>query len=98
MRRGRRTALVVQIEASEQATLTELARHPDVSAVLVRRARVLLLVAAGHRIVDVCAWTGMSRAHIYALARRWEEEGLTVVHKAPRRAGERPRRTPPWRP
>jgi Winged helix-turn helix len=79
MSRGRRSGLSVRLEPREQVTLTQMARHPEVSAVLVRRARVLLLVAAGHRIVDVCAWTGMSRPHIYALAERWADEGLAVV-------------------
>ena len=79
MSRGRRTALMVRLAPHEQVTLTQMARRPGVSAVLVRRARVLLLVAAGHRIVDVCAWTGMSRPHIYALAQRWADEGLAVL-------------------
>jgi transposase len=89
MSRGRRTALMVRMLPREQILLTQLARRPDVSAVVVRRARVLLLVAAGHRIVDVCAWTGMSRPHIYALAQRWADEGVAVVS---------PRRRAPWIP
>jgi Winged helix-turn helix len=84
MSRGRRSALIVRMLPREHIMLTQLARQPEVSAVLVRRARVLLLVAAGHRIVDVCAWTGMSRPHIYALAQRWADEGLAVV--SPRRS------------
>jgi Winged helix-turn helix len=89
MSRGRRSGLVVRMLPREQIMLTRLARQREMSAVLVRRARVLLLVAAGHRIVDVCAWTGMSRPHIYALAQRWADEGLAVVS---------PRRSAPWIP
>ena len=70
---------------SERTRLAQLSRLTRGSAGLARRARVLLLLAAGLSLRRIRAQTGMSPRRIRAWKQHLQEKGLDGLLDAPRR-------------
>jgi biotin operon repressor len=77
----------------ERQTLLAWQRAPTIRAGLVRRARIILLLADGVPITDIAATVGISRRHAYKWIQRFMQEGLAGLEDKPgrgRRRGPRP--------
>ena len=72
MARGRKTELVILLSPKERQELEYWQRPTTMPVGLVRRARVILLLADHHAISDVARMMGMSRRFVY----RWSERFL----------------------
>lgn len=73
---GHKTSLRLTLTPEERATLTSWQRRTSWPHVLVRRARLLLLLADGASVTHAARTVQMSRRHIYKWVARWEREGL----------------------
>jgi helix-turn-helix protein len=76
MARGRKTSLTIRLTPAERQTLLSWQRATTIRAGLLRRARVILLVADGRTITDAAATVGLSRRHAYKWLYRFRQEGL----------------------
>ena len=90
MARGRKTSLTIRLTLAERRTLLAWQRATTLSAGLVRRARIVLLLADGMTITDAAAIVGLSRWHSYKWIRRFMQEGLVGLEDKPnpRRLGQ----------
>lgn len=70
--RGRKTSLVVVLSDSERNELESWLRSTTLRAGLVRRARIVLLCAAGHSLSEIARRVGITRK----IVRRWIERFL----------------------
>jgi DNA invertase Pin-like site-specific DNA recombinase len=89
MARGRKTSLTIRLTPAERQTLLAWQHATTIRAGLVRRARILLLLADGVTITDIARAVGMSRHHIYKWIQRFMQEGLVGLADKPGR-GRRP--------
>jgi len=94
MARGRKTSLTIHLTPSERRTLLAWQRSTAIRAGLLRRARIILLVADGMPITDIAATVGISRRFVYKWVQRFREEGLEGLADKPGR-GHRRGRAPP---
>ena len=86
MRKGRPTHLTVTLTDAERQTLLAWQRRPTLRAALVRRGRILLLVAAGGMSLSQIAHAvGISRRFVYLWVRRFQAQGVAGLHDRPRR-------------
>ena len=76
MPRGRRTSLVIQLTPEERSVLVSWQRSPSIRAGLVRRGRIILMLADGFSISQISRAVGIRRRFIYKWAYRFLEEGL----------------------
>jgi hypothetical protein len=65
MAQRRTTSLIIRLTPEERQTLLAWQRAPTIRAGLVRRARMILLLADGVPITDIAATVGISRRHAY---------------------------------
>jgi hypothetical protein len=93
MAQGRKTALTIRLTPAERRTLLTWQRATAIRAGLVRRARIILLLADGATITAIAATVGLSRRHIYKWAQRFIQEGLAGLEDKPGRGGDH--RRPP---
>src|ERR687886_537969 len=89
MARGRKTSLTIRLTPAERQTLLAWQRATTIRAGLVRRARVILLLADGVPITDIARVVGMSRRHTYKWIQRFVQEGLAGLEDKPGRGGRR---------
>jgi hypothetical protein len=92
MPRGRKTALTIRLTLAERHALLRWQRSPTLSAGLVRRGRIILLVSEGKPISEIAHTVGISRRFIYKWVKRFLTEGIEgLVDKPGRgsRAGQR---------
>jgi hypothetical protein len=82
---GRRTALHVELTPEERRTLTRWQRQRTLPGGVMRRARLLLLVADGLALSEVARRVGLNRPHVYTWVRRFQAEGLAGLEERPRR-------------
>jgi hypothetical protein len=83
MARGRKSSLRIVLSSEEQATLERWQRSTTIAAGLVRRGKIILLLAAGHSHSDGGRSVGVQRTggpHV----------GQTLSGAAPGRAFRRP--------
>lgn len=73
-----------QLPSQERERLQQIVRTTTLSAGLVRRARVLLLLAEGVSLRQIQAQTGMSPRRIQHWKRSWRKKGLDGLLDAPR--------------
>src|SRR5215471_2462512 len=73
-----------QLQPQERDCLKQVLRTTSLSAGLVRRARVLLLLADGISLRQIQAQTGMSPRRIQHWKRSWRKKGLDGLLDAPR--------------
>jgi DNA-binding transcriptional ArsR family regulator len=85
MARGRKTSLTIRLTPAERRTLLTWQRATSIPAGLVRRARILLLLADGVSITEIAVTVGLSRPHIYKWIRRFVQEGLAGLEDKPGR-------------
>jgi hypothetical protein len=89
MARGRKTSLTITLTPEERQTLLAWQRAPTIRAGLVRRARIILLLADGVPITDIAATVGISRRHAYKWIQRFMQEGLAGLEEKPGRGRRR---------
>ena len=94
MASGRKTSLTICLTLAERQTLQAWQRATNIRAGLVRRGRIILLLADGVTITDIAATVGISRRHVYKWIQRFMQEGLTGLEDKPGR-GHRLRTMPP---
>src|SRR5881296_769724 len=82
------TRSIVLLDAARQE-LEQLHRACSTPAGLSRRARAVLLLAAGHRLVEVALRTGYTRMQVHRLRARFLEAGVAGLLDRPR-AGRPP--------
>ena len=85
MARGRTTSLTVCLTPAERQTLRAWQRSTTISAGLVRRGRIVLLLAEGMTITDIATTVGLSRRHTYKWIQRFVREGLEGLTDRPTR-------------
>lgn len=64
MARGRKTALAVELSKEEKAELELWQRSPTMRSGIVRRGRVILLLAQRTSISEIARQVGMARPHV----------------------------------
>jgi hypothetical protein len=74
----------LQLPPRERDRLQQILRTTTLSAGIVRRARVLLLLAEGVSLRQIQALTGMSPRRIQHWKRSWRKKGLDGLLDAPR--------------
>jgi transposase len=85
MARGRKTSLTIRLTPEERRTLLTWQRATTIQAGLVRRARLLLLLADGVPIIEIAATVGLSRRHVYKWIQRFMQQGLVGLEDKPGR-------------
>jgi biotin operon repressor len=95
MARGRKTSLTIHLTPAERRTLLAWQRATTSRAGLVRRTRIILLLAEGVTITAIAATVGLSRRHIYKWIQRFMQEGLAGLEDKPGRGRRRGPLQPP---
>ena len=85
MARGRKTSLTIRLTPAERQTLLAWQRATTSRAGLVRRTRIILLLAEGVTITTIAATVGLSRHHTYKWIQRFMQEGLAGLEDKPGR-------------
>jgi transposase len=94
MARGRKTHLTITLTAEERRTLRAWQRSTTIRSGLLRRARMILLLADGMTITDIAAMVGISRRFVYKWAQRFLEQRVEGLIDKPGRGSRRwPRQT-----
>src|ERR1700752_562674 len=83
----------LRLSSQERSDLQQLLRSTNLPAGIVRRARVLLLLAEGVAFRKMQAQTGKSPRRALAWKRNWQQRGMDGLLDAPR-AGRPKRLTP----
>jgi hypothetical protein len=95
MPRGRKTALTIRLTLAERYALLRWQRSPTLSAGLVRRGRIILLVSEGKPITEIARTAGSSRRFVYKWVQRFLAQGLEgLVDKPGRGSRSGQRRSP----
>jgi len=76
MARGRKTSLMIRLTPAERQTLLAWQRSTTLPAGLVRRGRIILLMADQVPISHIATRVGISRRFIYRWVQRFLHEGL----------------------
>ena len=95
MARGRKTSLTIHLTPAERRTLLAWQRATTSRAGLVRRTRIILLLAEGVTITAIAATVGLSRHHTYKWIQRFMQEGLAGLENKPGRGRRREPLQPP---
>ena len=94
MKRGRKTALSVQLTPAQRQTLLAWQRSTTIAAGHARRGRIILLMAEGVSISDIAATVGISRRFVYKWVQRFFEKGVEGLNDKPGRGHPRTASTP----
>jgi Winged helix-turn helix len=102
MARGRKSALRIVLSVEEHQALEHWQRSTTIAAGLVRRGKIVLLLAAGHSHSHVAQTVGVQRTVVRKWARRFLAQRLDGLVDAPGRGakggfsprGRHPRGTP----
>src|SRR5512132_1437219 len=86
MARGRKSALRMILSAEERPTLEHWQRSTTLAAGLVRRGKIMLLLAAGHS--HVAQAVGVQRTVVRPWARRFLAQRLDGLADAPGRGAK----------
>ena len=76
--KGRKPA-EYKLNANDRRHLNEIVKDGQLIQRVANRARVLLALDRGERIVDILPWVGMSRMAIWLLWRRYLERGVDAI-------------------
>ena len=90
MSQGRKTQIRILLSEENRSELESWQRSTSISAGLARRARVVLMLAAGTPVSQTARVVGIERRHVYKWARRFLDAGLSGLGDLPR--GRRPSR------
>jgi Winged helix-turn helix len=88
MARGRKSSLRIVLSPEEQATLERWQRSTTVAAGLVRRGKIILLLAAGSSQSDVAQVVGVQRPVVRKWAKRFLAQRLDGLSDAPGRGAK----------
>jgi hypothetical protein len=88
MARGRKSSLRMVLSAEERQTLERWQRSTTLGAGLVRRGKIILLLAAGHSQSDVAQAVGVQRTVVRKWARRFMAQRLDGLTDAPGRGAK----------
>ena len=88
MARGRKSSLRIVLSAEERQTLERWQRSTTLGAGLVRRGKIILLVAAGHSHSHVALAVGVQRTVVRKWARRFLAQRLDGLADAPGRGAK----------
>ena len=89
MARGRKTRITIVLSNEERTALELWRRSTTLRAGLVRRARIVLLVAEGRSIAEVVQKVGITRRSVYKWLDRFQQERLDGLEDKPGR-GRKP--------
>ena len=68
-----------KLRAPDRRYLTEVVKDGQVMHRVATRARVLLALDRGERVVEILRWTGLSRMGVWHLWQRYLERGVEAV-------------------
>ncbi|MGH8066347.1 MAG: helix-turn-helix domain-containing protein [Candidatus Entotheonellia bacterium] len=88
MARGRKSSLRIVLSAEERHTLERWQRATTLAAGLVRRGKIILLVAAGYSHSHVAQAVGVQRTVVRQWARRFLAQRLDGLTDAPGRGAK----------
>ena len=88
MARGRKSSLRIVLSAEEHQTLERWQRSTTLAAGLVRRGKIILLLAAGHSHSYVAQTVGVQRTVVRKWARRFLAQRLDGLADAPGRGAK----------
>lgn len=88
MARGRKSSLRLGLSAEERQTLEHWQRSTTLAAGLVRRGKIILLLAAGHSHSHVAQAIGVQRTVVRKWARRFLAQRLDGLTDAPGRGAK----------
>lgn len=89
----KKTSLHVSLTKDQRETLELWQRSSKVPSGLVKRGRILLLLAAGKSVSATALAVGMARRLVYEWTRRFHRDGIEGLRDKPR-----PGRTPVFSP
>ena len=89
MARGRKTRITILLSNEERTALEWWQRSTTLRAGLVRRARIVLLVAEGLPIAEVVQKVGITRRSVYKWIDRFQQERVDGLEDKPGR-GRKP--------
>ncbi len=89
MARGRKTRITILLSNEERTALELWQRSTALRAGLVRRARIVLLVAEGRPIAEVVQKVGITRRSVYKWLDRFQQQRLDGLEDKPGR-GRKP--------
>jgi transposase len=89
MARGRTSSRTITLTPEERRTLQAWQRSTTIRSGLLRRARMILLLADGVSITDIAARVGISRRFVYKWVQRFQEQGVEGLMDKPGRGGRR---------
>ena len=81
---GPRSARVIELPETSRAELVRLTRSPSVAVGLARRARMVLLAAAGVPLRQIAARLGVPRRVVRTWLDRFRVQGMTGLPDRPR--------------
>ena len=82
--RGRISRVVVEVDEPTRATLEGWLRSTATPLGRARRARAILLLAAGERYAHVAERVGLAERHVRKWALRFGAHGVAGLHDKPR--------------
>jgi hypothetical protein len=85
MPRGRHTAVTMRLTPQDRQTLLAWQRSTTLPAGLVRRGRIILLLAEGMPILTIAETVGISRRFVYKWAKRFLAQGVEGLRDKPGR-------------
>ena len=88
MARGRKSSLRIVLSPEERQTLDRWQRSTTIAAGLVRRGKIILLLAAGHSQFHVAQAVGVQRTVVRKWARRFLARRLAGLADAPGRGAK----------
>src|SRR5215475_1814165 len=88
MARGRKSSIRIVLSPEEHQTLERWQRSTTLPAVLVRRGKIILLLAAGHSHSHVAEAVGVQRTVVRKWARRFLAQRLDGLTDAPGRGAK----------
>jgi transposase len=94
MARGHKTSLTIRLTPTQRRTLLAWQRATTIAAGRARRARMIVLVAAGMPITDIAATVGVSRRFVYKWVQRFLENGMAGLANKQKRGHRRVPSTP----
>ena len=82
--RGRRSSLKIVLSEHDRGELEHWVRSTSVRAGVARRARIVLELAAGTRLIEIARQTGVTEQVVRYWGRRFLKRGLEGLHDLPR--------------
>jgi len=74
-----RTPSEYKLSAQDRRYLTEIVKNGQLIQRVANRARVLLALDRGDRVVEILRWTGMTRMAVWYLWQRYLERGVEAI-------------------